>query len=278
LNTHIELITKESAGYGLAQCVEAPDEFYGRVYNMGGGPSCRVVYKDYLERMMSVYGLGDYRKIMPLNWFASRNFHCCWYEDSWVLNQYLGHWRHSLEEHYRQAEDAAPWYLKLGARMAPSFAVKAFMKRMADPLKWVRNGEEEKVKAFFGSRQAWESIPDWEDYVAEPAMEPERHGRRQQDEDTIDGMQGLAQSRGGQCLSTEFGGVKTKLRWRCAFGHEWEATALCVQAGHWCPECAPPPWDYDAIARVDPLLAGFYYNNHDENESQKVDYLYCPNQ
>ena len=72
--------------------------------------------------------------------------------------------------------------------------------------------------------------------------------------------------------------MKTKLRWRCAFRHEWEATALCVQAGHWCPECAPPPWDYDAIARVDPLLAGFYYNNHDENESQKVDYLYCPNQ
>jgi len=278
VNTHIELITKESAGYGLAQCVEAPDEFYGRVYNMGGGPSCRVVYKDYLERMMRVYGLGDYRKIMPLNWFALRNFHCCWYEDSWVLNEYLGHWRHSLEDHCRQAEDATPWYVKLGARMAPTVAIRAFMKRMADPLKWVQNGEEQKVKAFFGSREAWERIPDWEDYVAEPAKEWERHGRLEQDEDTVDGMQRLAQSRGGQCLSTELGGVNTKLRWRCGFGHEWQATALCVRAGHWCPECAPPPWDYDAIAKVDPLLAGFYYNNHDKNESQKVEYLYCPNE
>ncbi len=278
VNTHIELITSEDAGYGLVQTLEAPDEFYGRVYNMGGGPSCRVVFKDYIERMMQIFGLGDCQRIMPLNWFALRNFHCCWYEDGYVLNEYLGHWRHSLDYHYRQVEDAVPWYLKLGARLAPAFLVKAFLKRMADPLKWIQRNEEEKIKAFFGSREAWEKIPCWDEYVCADSVCTERPPAKRPEEETIEDMQQLAESRGGKCLSTEFVDVKTKLRWKCAFGHEWEATPRLHLAGHWCAECAPPPWNWDAIARVDRALAEIYYNNHDSNESQKVDFLYCPNE
>lgn len=272
-NTHIELITSEDAGYGLIQTLEAPDEFYGRVYNMSGGPSCRVVFRDYIERMMKIFGLGDYRRIMPRNWFALRNFHCCWYEDSYVLNEYLGHWRHSLEDHYKQVEDAVPWYLKSGGKIAPTFIVKAFLKRLADPLKWIENNEEEKIKAFFGSREAWGNIPDWDDYVVEEEgkeVEPKEY--------PVKDVQELAKSRGGQCLSPESSDSKTKLKWKCALGHEWEATPMLVRAGHWCPECAPPPWDFDTIAKVDPLFAKIYYNNHDKNEYQKVDFLYSPNE
>jgi hypothetical protein len=91
-------------------------------------------------------------------------------------------------------------------------------------------------------------------------------------------MQEMAVCRGGRCLSTEYVDIKTKLRWKCAFGHEWEASARLLKTGHWCPECAPPPWDYDTQAKVDPALAAIYYNNHDRNEFQRVDWLYCPNQ
>jgi nucleoside-diphosphate-sugar epimerase len=282
VNTHIELITSEDAGYGLIQTMETPDEFYGRVYNMGGGPSCRVVFGDYLERMMRFFGLSDYRKIMSLNWFALRNFHCCWYADSWVLDEYLGHWRHSLEDHYKEVQAATPWYLKFGARLPPAFVVKAYMKTMADPLKWIENNDVEKIKAFFGSRRAWENVPDWEHsiYAEQKESIDFLPGVREKETDdhTIRGMQELAVSRGGQCLSTEFVDIKTKLKWRCAFKHEWEATPRLLKAGHWCPECAPPPWDYDTKAKVDPALAAIYYNNHDRSEYQKVDWLYCPNE
>jgi len=284
VNTHIELITNEDAGYGLVQTIEAPDDFYGKVYNMGDGPACRVVFKDYIERMMNIFGLGDYRKIMPLNWFALRNFHCCWYEDSWVLNERLGHWHHSLEDHYNQAEAATPRYLKLGGKIAPSFIVKAFIRRMVDPLKWIEGDETEKIKAFFGSREAWQNIPDWENSVYAQQRESTNSfssGKEKESEPesyTIRDMQELALSRGGQCLSADFVDIKTKLKWKCAFGHEWEATPRLLKAGHWCPECAPPPWDYDTQAKVDPALAAIYYNNHDRNEYQRVDWLYCPNE
>jgi len=55
----------------------------------------------------------------------------------------------------------------------------------------------------------------------------------------IPAMQLLAQTRGGLCLSTEYRGSAEKLRWRCANGHEWEATPNQNQRGSWCPRCSP---------------------------------------
>ena len=54
---------------------------------------------------------------------------------------------------------------------------------------------------------------------------------------TIEQMQALAKERGGACLSTVYVNSKTKLRWRCAEGHEWEATPNNVKNGRWCPRC-----------------------------------------
>jgi nucleoside-diphosphate-sugar epimerase len=278
-NTHFEIITGEDAGYGLVQTLECPDDFYGRVYNMGGGPSCRLLYSDYLRDFMKIFGLGDYRKILPRNWFCVRNFHCGWYEDSWVLNQYLGHWRQSFEDQIKQVQAVAPWYMKQGGKLAPASVVKVFMKRMADPLKWIKSNDEEKIKAFFGSREAWENIPGWDQYVVE-AEDKDRQTREDPltKEYTLKDMQESAKARGGQCLSTDYDDVKSKLKWKCGFGHEFEATPRLILAGHWCNECMPPPWNWDAIAGVDPAIADVYYYNHDKNESQKVDYLYYPNE
>eukprot|EP00188_Purpureofilum_apyrenoidigerum_P003874 Plantae.Rhodophyta-Purpureofilum_apyrenoidigerum.ctg41773.p1 GENE.Plantae.Rhodophyta-Purpureofilum_apyrenoidigerum.ctg41773~~Plantae.Rhodophyta-Purpureofilum_apyrenoidigerum.ctg41773.p1 ORF type:complete len:223 (+),score=13.36 Plantae.Rhodophyta-Purpureofilum_apyrenoidigerum.ctg41773:46-714(+) len=48
----------------------------------------------------------------------------------------------------------------------------------------------------------------------------------------------LAEERGGQCLSTKYKRIKASLRWKCAKGHEWEASADNVRRGAWCPTCS----------------------------------------
>ncbi|WP_233869601.1 zinc-ribbon domain-containing protein [Paraburkholderia adhaesiva] len=55
---------------------------------------------------------------------------------------------------------------------------------------------------------------------------------------TIDDMQAIAHRRGGECLSGRYINSATKLRWRCARGHEWEAIPASVIKGTWCPQCA----------------------------------------
>jgi Zn finger protein HypA/HybF involved in hydrogenase expression len=54
---------------------------------------------------------------------------------------------------------------------------------------------------------------------------------------TIEEMHRMAKERGGECLSTKYSNSITKLRWRCAQGHEWEAVPSSLRAGTWCPVC-----------------------------------------
>jgi hypothetical protein len=54
---------------------------------------------------------------------------------------------------------------------------------------------------------------------------------------TIDDMKALAVAKGGVCVSESYINVKSRLRWRCAAGHEWETQASVIIAGHWCLKC-----------------------------------------
>lgn len=55
---------------------------------------------------------------------------------------------------------------------------------------------------------------------------------------SIDEMQSIATERGGKCLSERLIDMKTKMRWRCLEGHEWEATPNSIKNGTWCPACS----------------------------------------
>jgi hypothetical protein len=56
---------------------------------------------------------------------------------------------------------------------------------------------------------------------------------------TIGDMRRLAKRKGGECLSKEYVNTRQKMRWRCAEGHEWEATVAGIKYdGSWCPVCA----------------------------------------
>lgn len=54
---------------------------------------------------------------------------------------------------------------------------------------------------------------------------------------TIEDMKALAKARGGECLSLEYQGVFTKLKWKCRENHEWPAIPDSIQRGSWCPIC-----------------------------------------
>ncbi len=70
---------------------------------------------------------------------------------------------------------------------------------------------------------------------------------------TIEDLQKTARSREGECLSVAYHGALSRYRWRCAYGHEWEAPAGRVRHGAWCPACAKncafTIEDFRAIAR-----------------------------
>lgn len=54
---------------------------------------------------------------------------------------------------------------------------------------------------------------------------------------TISDMHTLARAKGGRCLSKSYITARTKLKWKCSQGHEWEAVPYTIKK-HWCPHCS----------------------------------------
>lgn len=59
---------------------------------------------------------------------------------------------------------------------------------------------------------------------------------------TIAEMQEIAKKRGGRCLSEEYLGANTPLKWECDRGHQWKTRPAQVKGtpnreGTWCPTC-----------------------------------------
>ena len=65
-------------------------------------------------------------------------------------------------------------------------------------------------------------------------------------------LKSVVARRGGRILSPEYVNSQTKLRYRCASGHEWSAVPNSIMVGRWCPLCANATrnlWRKDRVAR-----------------------------
>jgi len=285
INTCLELVTAREAGLVLVNACadDLPDSFWRRFYNIGGGPKSRLTYLDLIKKALALSGIDDYTQVYKRKWFALRNFHCHWFEDAYILNQYLRHQVDGADGFYRALAASNKPIQVFAARLAPKHILKdrAFRLLAEDTPDctqyWFEHKMDMRISAFYKSRATFESIPDWGVDMPE---EPDWYNYRRLDHgydeskpttelDLLD-MQGAAHFRGGVCLSTAMktGDLFARLRWQCAFGHEFEATPnLVLKGGHWCPECAPPGWNYDEQARRNPFFAQVWYPNHDPTEN-----------
>lgn len=281
LNGVFEWITAKDSGVMLANACEAnvPEEFWCRIYNIGGGEKYRSMNWEFMQMTSGLVGVNDIKKVWELNWFATQNFHGQWYADSDELEKYLKFRSGTLESFVEEMKQHAPKSSKI-AKYLPSWFLKNFVfKKEAEKphgtLHWIKNNNQDRITAFFGSIEKWKAIPDWEDFkFIQASREPKLldHGydeSKPKSELDIEDMKKAAEFRGGECLSTNMqkGDLKTKLNWKCAFGHDFEASpTLVLLGGHWCPECFPTPWNYDEEAKKNPFFAQVWYPLHDKNE------------
>jgi nucleoside-diphosphate-sugar epimerase len=265
-----EWVTAADSGRLLAKvCADdVPEHFWRRIYNIGGGAGCRITNYQFLVASFAAYGLSQRcpEALFDPKWFALRNFHGQWFEDSDSLEDLLHFRRETFDDFGAYFRRHAPILAALRISM-PAFVFKMAHKLVLEPFAnqcWAREGANDRTEAFFGSPKRSQSVPGWDGLDSyRPADQPLRlnHGydeTRPHDEFDVDVMKGAAEFRGGRLLSPRMtrGDLTTRLRWQCAFGHEFEASpTLVLLAGHWCPRCLPPPWNDDEIARRNPFFA-----------------------
>lgn len=271
----LEWSTDIDSGRLLANiCLEdLPEKFWNNFYNLGNGAPYRLGNYEFEQMILKAMSCPPVEKVFSPQWFALDNFHGIWYEDSDLLEEYL-HFRspQTSQEYFDSFASGLPWFFRL-AKIVPAPFIKCAMgiiarKRPLGPLCWLKDGNEKKIRASFGSRKMWESIPGWEEWnLSIPEMKPVRlsHGYDENKEErylTIEDMREAAEFRGGSCLSESMtpGDLDTPLMWECSEGHRFEATPrLILKGGHWCEECFNADADYDRLARNNPFFAGVYH-------------------
>ena len=244
-----------------------------------------MTFYEFMVKLLCLMSCPPPEKIFDLNWFALRNFHCYWYTDADVLENYL-HFRGgiSCDDYFEKMKKELPWYFSL-AKIAPAFIIKEVMRWSANDKKngtmtWIKNRNEDRISVYFGSYEKWQKIPSWKEYTPNhPNSEPILfdHGYDESKplaELDINDMQQAAQFRGGKCLSENMikGDMATPLEWECQFGHHFKASpALVLLGGHGCPDCFPMPYNFDTIAKGNPFFAQAWYASHDKNENNVYD-------
>lgn len=265
---------------------DLPEQFWLRFWHIGSGEEFRLSNYEFECRILKALGCPPPEKIFQPSWFATRNFHGFFFSDSDELEK-LTHFRENIsaDDYFRRMSKSLPAYFRL-AKLAPSFVMRTVMRGVATSspdgtLYWLKSGNaEEKVKAYFKSREDWSKIPSWESYdVSAPSKEEVKmsHGYDESKPASrldIDDMREAAHFRGGKCLSEKMvaGDLATPLEWECGRGHRFMASpALVLLGGHWCPECLPAPWRYDEESRLNPFLAQAWHSGHDREENEIYD-------
>ncbi|MGG4471211.1 NAD(P)-dependent oxidoreductase [Paenibacillus alvei] len=276
-----EWVTAKDSGRLLANVCEEniPEVFWRRIYNIGGGEKYRTTNYDFMRWTFKTIGM-DLHKVVDLNWFALRNFHGQWYQDSDVLNDYLNFRSGSIEDFINEFKGNIPSKMKVAKYIPSKFIKKFVMEREANKemgtLHWIKNNQQDRISAFFGTTDLWRKIPTWEEFqLGEPSKIPILldHGydeSKPHSELQIEDMKQAAEFRGGICISEtmEPGDLSTKLQWCCAFGHQFKASpTLVLLGGHWCPDCLPAPWNYAEEAKKNPFFAQVWYPHHTKEEA-----------
>ncbi len=270
---------------------ELPEDFWGHIYNIGGGESCRVDTYSMYKHLYGAIGIKDLKHVIDPKWFATRNFHGQYYLDSDKLEDYLHFRNDSMQYFYDE-------YLKnLGAKATMSKVVcklpggqkmigkilkGMFIKEARTDhgtVRFIENNMDEHIDAYWGSRKAWESLPadvsdfkhfnDWDKAVT---LDHGYDEMKPESQLNIDDVKKAAEFRGGECLTGAMkkGDWKEKLAFKCAFGHTFEASPrLILEGGHWCPECERKSWNYSARAKVDPFFAQVWNPLHEADEPQR---------
>lgn len=294
LDNVLEYVSDRDSGRAMKnlcafECDGSLDKsFWGHIYNIGGGESCRVSTYDMYRIIYGELGVTGLEHIVEPKYVATRNFHGQYYLDSDKLESYL-HFRSDSMQYFYDA------YLKElggaktfgciickipgGQRLMGNMIKKTFQKLMYGAhgtKQWIADNMEDRIDAYWGSKKAWEALPesiekikhfsDWDKVVQ---IEHGYDESKPESDLCLEDMKGAAEFRGGSLDSTymDKGDWITPLDFTCQFGHKFKGSPrLILEGGHWCDECERKSWNYGQRAKKDKFFAQVWTPLHEEDE------------
>ena len=248
----LEWATLEDSGRLLVKLCEKelPEDFWRKFYNISSGKSFRMTNYEFITKLLHTIHCPPPEKIFVPNWFATKNFHGCWYSDADLLENYLGFRDSGSNDDYFKnvIKRNVPSYFKL-AKLVPARLIKMIMRQIAHnknagTMHWIKSNDLKKIEIYFNSREAWEKIPSWKNF--DKTRPSEEHPQKREGHITskpvqdweLQDMQEIAFSYGGKCLSESMlkGDVETPLLWENSTGCSFYASPRYVVLGGFFPD------------------------------------------
>ena len=146
LDTSMEICSPADTGRAFVNALSNKDEISGKIFNLGGGESCRCSYREFLTRSFKIFGLGNVD--FPEHSFAEHNFHCGFYQDGDDLEKILKFRQDTLETYLKNEASKVSCLQRAATKLFKGIIKKRLIKQ-SEPLEALRESNQELINRFF---------------------------------------------------------------------------------------------------------------------------------
>lgn len=147
LETPMEIATVRDTARAFVHSLAHREAISRKTFNLGGGEQCRIVYKDFLGRAFSAFGMGAVN--FPEFAFARQNFHCGYYTDGDDLEDILAFRKDTIETYFNEFRKSVPVLQRIATRPFAGI-IKWFLARISEPLRAYKTKNAQQINHFFG--------------------------------------------------------------------------------------------------------------------------------
>jgi len=147
LETIMEICTVKDTARAFVNSLGKGEALNLNTFNLGGGESCRVIYKDFLARAFMAYGMG--KPNFPKYSFAHINFHCGNYADGDQLEDILKFRSDSIDSYFERFDAAVPGIQRFFTKLV-NIPVKKVLLKTSEPYYAHKKQDKAMLERFFG--------------------------------------------------------------------------------------------------------------------------------
>jgi len=146
LETSLEIATPEDTARAFVNAIDYKPQLNKKIFNLGGGEKCRIIYKDFLEKSFEIYGLG--KLDFPVKAFAEKNFHCGYYTDGKELEDILHFRNDTLNSYFEKEKTKITTFQIVITSLLKKFIKKRLLKK-SEPYFAFKTNNKNLIKQFF---------------------------------------------------------------------------------------------------------------------------------
>ena len=131
LTAIMEIASPEDTATAFVNAMDKQEQLSKKIFNLGGGENCRIIYDDFLSNSFKIFGLGKL-DFLPKT-FAEKNFHCGFYEDGYVLDNILNFRKDTLTNYFENEKSKVSLFKKAIISIFNK-PIKKYLQRQSEPL------------------------------------------------------------------------------------------------------------------------------------------------